>query len=128
MFKNYGTGIEVDGNHCVELALWDTAGQEDYDRLRLLSYPGSHAILIYFAVNNPDSLEKVRERVHVSPLSIHSAFSSPLQSIQELTHFGPHLPIILAGCKKDLMRRPIPVLLRNLGTSDGDGSLQKRCI
>ncbi|KAF8726615.1 hypothetical protein AX14_007649 [Amanita brunnescens Koide BX004] len=105
VFKNYGTGVEVDGNHCVELALWDTAGKEDYDRLRPFSYPDSHAILICFAVNNPDSLEK---------------------SIQELTHFGLHLPIVLAGCKKDLMRRPIPVLLRNLGTSDSDGSLQKR--
>jgi GTPase SAR1 family protein len=47
----------------VELALWDTAGQEDYDRLRPLSYPDSHVILICYAVDSPDSLDNVREKV-----------------------------------------------------------------
>jgi Ras family protein A len=53
----------VDGKH-VELALWDTAGQEDYDRLRPLSYPDSHVILICFAVDSPDSLDNVQEKVY----------------------------------------------------------------
>jgi Ras family len=45
------------------LALWDTAGQEDYDRLRPLSYPDSHVILICFAIDSPDSLDNVQEKV-----------------------------------------------------------------
>lgn len=51
--------VVVDGKR-VELALWDTAGQEDYDRLRPLSYPDSHVILICFAVDSPDSLDNVQ--------------------------------------------------------------------
>lgn len=43
--------------------MWDTAGQEDYDRLRPLSYPDSHVILICFAVDSPDSLDNVQEKV-----------------------------------------------------------------
>ena len=64
VFENYVADVEVDGKH-VELALWDTAGQEDYDRLRPLSYPDSHVILICFAVDSPDSLDNVQEKVRV---------------------------------------------------------------
>lgn len=62
VFENYVADVDVDGKH-VELALWDTAGQEDYDRLRPLSYPDSHVILICFAVDSPDSLDNVQEKV-----------------------------------------------------------------
>ncbi|KAJ8092112.1 GTP-binding protein Rho1 [Marasmius sp. AFHP31] len=86
VFENYVADVEVDGKH-VELALWDTAGQEDYDRLRPLSYPDSHVILICFAVDSPDSLDNVQEKW-----------------ISEVMHFCAGLPIILVGCKKDLRR------------------------
>ena len=39
----------VDGV-AVSLGLWDTAGQEDYDRLRPLSYPQTDVFLICFSV------------------------------------------------------------------------------
>ena len=54
--------VEVDGKH-VELALWDTPGEEDYDRLRPLFYPDSHVILICFSISNPDSLSNVEYKV-----------------------------------------------------------------
>jgi len=88
VFENYVADVEVDGKR-VELALWDTAGQEDYDRLRPLSYPDSHVILICFAVDSPDSLDNVQEKW-----------------ISEVNHFCPGLPIILVGCKKDLRYDP----------------------
>ena len=49
--------------------IWDTAGQEDYDRLRPLSYPDSHVILICFAVDSPDSLDNVQEKVRLAVMS-----------------------------------------------------------
>lgn len=44
----------------MELALWDTAGQEDYDRLRPLSYPDTDVILMCFSIDSPDSLGRDR--------------------------------------------------------------------
>lgn len=71
VFENYVADVEVDGKH-VELALWDTAGQEDYDRLRPLSYPDSHVILICFAVDSPDSLDNVQEKVRACSPPYHA--------------------------------------------------------
>ena len=61
VFENYVADIQIDGKH-IELALWDTAGQEDYDRLRPLSYPDTNVLLICYSVDSPDSLENVPEK------------------------------------------------------------------
>src|SRR5882762_3611016 len=62
VFENYVTNRQFDGK-IVEIALWDTAGQEEYDRLRPLSYPESHVILIVFSVDFPVSLGNVQDKV-----------------------------------------------------------------
>lgn len=62
VFENYVTLVNFDGK-LVELALWDTAGQEEYDRLRPLSYPESDVILIVFSVDFPVSLANVQDKV-----------------------------------------------------------------
>lgn len=62
VFENYVTDCRVDGRS-VQLALWDTAGQEDYERLRPLAYSKAHVLLIGFAVDTPDSLENVKHKV-----------------------------------------------------------------
>lgn len=67
VFENYVTLVNFDGK-LVELALWDTAGQEEYDRLRPLSYPESNVILIVFSVDFPVSLANVRDKVRLLPL------------------------------------------------------------
>ncbi|KAL6112549.1 uncharacterized protein ACO6RY_09285 [Pungitius sinensis] len=84
VFENYIADIEVDGKQ-VELALWDTAGQEDYDRLRPLSYPDTDVILMCFSIDSPDSLENIPEKW-----------------TPEVKHFCPKVPIILVGNKRDL--------------------------
>lgn len=62
VFENYVPIVRFEGK-TVELALWDTAGQEEYDRLRPLSYPESDVILICFAVDFPTSLANVQDKV-----------------------------------------------------------------
>lgn len=84
VFENYVADIEVEDKQ-VQLALWDTAGQEDYDRLRPLSYPDTDVILMCFSVDSPDSLANIPEKW-----------------TPEVKHFLPNVPIILVGNKKDL--------------------------
>jgi len=79
VFENYVSTIVVDGKS-IELALWDTAGQEDYDRLRPLSYPDADVILICFSIDSIDSLENVEEKWY-----------------PEVRTFCPNLPVLLVG-------------------------------
>lgn len=72
----------------IEMSLWDTAGQEDYDRLRPLSYTSTNVVLITFAIDSPTSLNNVRLRWH-----------------PEIQHFLPGIPLLLVGCKSDLRLR-----------------------
>ncbi len=89
VFENYVSDIEVDGK-LVELALWDTAGQEDYDRLRPLSYPDTDVILMCFSVESHDSLENIQAKW-----------------VPEVHHFCPNVPFLLIATKKDLRTDPV---------------------
>jgi len=62
VFEDYVAEIQLDGQK-VELLLKDTAGQEEYERLRPLAYPQSHVVLICFAIDASDTLENVRDKV-----------------------------------------------------------------
>ncbi|SNX82183.1 probable Rho2 - GTP binding protein Rho2 [Melanopsichium pennsylvanicum] len=85
IFENYVAEIRLDGKP-VQLALWDTAGQEEYERLRPLSYSQAHVILIAFAIDTPDSLENVQVKW--------------MEEVRQIC--GPSVPVLLVGCKKDL--------------------------
>ena len=62
VFENMTHTMEYNGEKIL-LLLWDTAGQEDYDRLRPLSYPGSDVILLCFSLMNEISYEAISEKV-----------------------------------------------------------------
>ncbi|KFH45580.1 GTP-binding protein-like protein [Hapsidospora chrysogenum ATCC 11550] len=61
VFENYVHDIFVDNVH-IELSLWDTAGQEEFDRLRSLSYDDTDLIILCFSVDSKDSLENVESK------------------------------------------------------------------
>ena len=62
VFENYIADFELNKQDFT-VHFWDTAGQEDYDRLRCLTYPDADAIAIAFAIDSPESLDNVQEKV-----------------------------------------------------------------
>ncbi|CAI0557518.1 unnamed protein product [Linum tenue] len=83
VFDNFSANVVVDGS-TVNLGLWDTAGQEDYNRLRPLSYRGADVFLLAFSLISKASYENVAKKW-----------------IPELRHYAPGVPIILVGTKLD---------------------------
>ncbi|XXG97302.1 lariat debranching enzyme [Hypoxylon texense] len=89
VFENYITyPTHQPTGKTVELALWDTAGQEEYDRLRPLSYPETDLIFVCFAIDCPNSLDNVLDKWY-----------------PEVLHFCPYTPLILVGLKSDLRHK-----------------------
>ncbi|XP_035222364.1 cdc42 homolog [Stegodyphus dumicola] len=65
--------------------LFDTPGEEDYDRLRPISYPQTDVFLVCFSVASPSSFENVKEKW-----------------IPEITHHCQETPFLLVGTQIDL--------------------------
>lgn len=81
---NHLPDIFVDNIH-IELSLWDTAGQEEFDRLRSLSYDDTHAIMLCFSVESKDSLENIESKW-----------------INEVAENCPNVKLVLVALKCDL--------------------------
>ena len=76
VFDNFSANVVVNGS-TVNLGLWDTAGQEDYNRLRPLSYRGADVFILAFSLISKASYENVSKKW-----------------IPELKHYAPGVPII----------------------------------
>jgi Ras-related C3 botulinum toxin substrate 1 len=80
------------------------AGQEDYDRLRPLSYPQTDIFLICFSIVSPTSFENVRAKVcHFLIMYLRKKIMQFMfKWYPEVSHHCPNTPIILVGTKLDL--------------------------
>jgi cell division control protein 42 len=75
----------------------DQSGQEDYDRLRPLSYPQTDVFLVCFSVTSPASFENVKEKW-----------------FPEVHHHCPGVPCLIVGTQVDLREdRSVHFLLVN---------------
>ena len=100
VFDNYVVNLTA-GQQKIELGLWDTAGQEEYDRLRPLSYANANVFLLCFSIVNPVSLQNITAKWY-----------------KEVIHYCPDVPLILVGTKLDLRDDPVTQSkLANLGQS-----------
>ena len=88
VFDNYAVNLVISGES-YRLGLFDTAGQEEYDRLRTLAYPATDVFLVCFSVASPNSFENVREKW-----------------IPEIKHYCPQTPFVLVGTQSDLRDDP----------------------
>lgn len=84
VFDNYAVTVMI-GDEPYTLGLFDTAGQEDYDRLRPLSYPSTDVFLVCFSVISPPSFENVKEKW-----------------FPEVHHHCPGVPCLVVGTQIDL--------------------------
>ncbi|EGD75077.1 rac GTPase [Salpingoeca rosetta] len=84
VFDNYAVTVMI-GGEPYTLGLFDTAGQEDYDRLRPLSYPQTDVFLVCFSVVSTSSFENVKEKW-----------------VPEIQHHCPKTPFLLVGTQIDL--------------------------
>ncbi|KAH0795709.1 transforming protein RhoA-like [Histomonas meleagridis] len=87
IFENYTQEVMIN-NEQYKLHIWDTAGQDEYDRLRPLSYRAADVILLCFALDLKQSFVNLTERW-----------------IGEVKHYCKDAKIILVGTKADL-RQP----------------------
>ncbi|CDW77593.1 ras-related c3 botulinum toxin substrate 2 [Stylonychia lemnae] len=80
----YRTEVHID-NKPLTLQIWDSAGQDDYSRLRPLGYADADVFLLCYSVADRDSYKNVDQKW-----------------IPELRNSAPSVPIILVGTKLDM--------------------------
>jgi Ras-related C3 botulinum toxin substrate 1 len=94
IFDNYSANVMVNTGLVVNLNLWDTAGQEDYDNLRPLSYPSSDVFLLCFSLISQTSLKNAL-----------SKWAPELRAYDARN--GCNTPIVLIGTKCDIRNDPL---------------------
>ncbi|KAL0491870.1 Rac-like GTP-binding protein [Acrasis kona] len=86
VFDNYTCTMVYSKAINVQLGLWDTAGQDDYEQMRPLAYPGTHVFLICFSLVSRNSFENISSHW-----------------IKEVRTFSKDVPVVICGTKMDMV-------------------------
>eukprot|EP00731_Ephydatia_muelleri_P016327 Em0009g751a len=84
IFDGFSVNIIIDGK-TINLGLWDTTREDQYERLRPLSYPATDVFVLCFSLVSPASFENIKTKY-----------------CPEISRFCPNVPVILVGTKLDL--------------------------
>lgn len=82
---NFIKVVKYDANKAVSLALWDTAGQEDYDTIRPLSYQETDLVILCYTIENKKNLDNISTKW-----------------LMEIKNYCPDAPYFLVGLKCDI--------------------------
>lgn len=61
IYDVFSVGVDIEGK-AIDFQVNDTVGEEGYDRLRPLIYPGTHVMILVYSAGSPDSLRNVQSK------------------------------------------------------------------
>lgn len=82
---NFVKEVTIPDDKIISLTLWDTAGQEDYDSVRPLSYRDTDLVLLCYSIENNELLDNISKKW-----------------LLELKNYCPSAGFFLVALKKDL--------------------------
>lgn len=88
VFENYRAKVDIN-NKEYTIQLWDTAGQEELEGIRTLSYANTDIFLLCFSVVDKTSFENVKNKW-----------------LEEIKHYSKDPTLLLVGTKTDLRGTP----------------------
>jgi small GTP-binding protein len=102
VFDNYSRTLLLDyegRSTQISLGLWDTAGQEDYDRLRPLSYSNTDVMIVVYSIGSKTSFSNVTKKWLPEIQRLNEGKLDPMNLGVPLL---VPIPVILVGNKSDL--------------------------
>uniref|UniRef100_A0AC35GN55 Rho GTPase n=1 Tax=Panagrolaimus sp. PS1159 TaxID=55785 RepID=A0AC35GN55_9BILA len=104
-FDDYAIEALVNGKTKI-VTVCDTAGEEDFNQLRPLSYPDADVFIVCYSVERPDSVKRIREKW-----------------IPEIRHYCPTAPILIVGNKKDIREESNRKISHDSGLGNNENCL-----
>lgn len=101
---NFVKEVKIEDDKFVSLALWDTAGQEDYDTIRPLSYKETDLVLLCYTIENKKKIPNISRKW-----------------LMEIKNYCPASQFFLIGLKKDIRDMDDPTLDQSSMITESEG-------